>query len=74
MTADLDTTNKTVWVTLTSPIAAMPGTPVVLEDSAATTFAMLVADTAEAPKYKLAYAGTNPTVANLTTAASVTLS
>lgn len=74
VTADLDTTNKTLWVTLTSPIAAMPGTPVVLEDSAAAPFAMLVADTAEAPKYKLAYAGTNPTVANLTTAASVTLS
>ena len=74
VTADLDATNKTVWVTLTSPIAAMPGTPVVLEDSAATAFAMLVADTAEAPKYKLAYAGANPAVANLTTAASVTLS
>ena len=71
--ADLDATNKTVWVRLAKPIAAGPGTAVSLKDSAGTAFAMLVADTSEAPLYKLAFQGAAPVVANLTTAATVTL-
>ena len=71
--ADLDGTNKVLWVTLASPVAVAPGSKVVLTDNAATATPMTVADTAQAPLYKLAYATgvTAPDVAKLTTAATV---
>ncbi len=69
--ADRDTANKTVWVVLSKPIAVAPGSKVILTDSDALALACTIADTAEAPKYKLAYVGADPTVAKLTTAASV---
>ena len=73
VSTDADTTNKTIWVTLSAPIAVAPGSKVVLTDNGGTITPCTVADTASAPLYKLAYAAgvTNPVVANLTTAATV---
>ena len=75
VTADIDATNKALWVTLVAPVAVMPGSPVTLTDAQGSPakFAMLVADTAQAPKYKLVYTGTDPVYTNLTTAATVTV-
>ena len=73
LAADIDSTNSAVWVTLVSPVAVAIGSKVVLTATDSTKFAMSVADTAQAPMYKLTFQGAAPTVAQLTTVASVTV-
>ena len=68
---DIDATNKAVWVVLSAPIAVAPGSRVVLTDSAATVTPCTVADTSEAPRYKLTYVSAVLAAATLTTAATV---
>ena len=68
---DIDSTNSAVWVTLLAPIAVAIGTKVGVTGSDGTKFAMAVADTAQAPMYKLTFQGTAPTTAQLTSTATV---
>lgn len=70
---DNDTANNTVWVTLAKPVAVGPGSAVTLTGNGVAGVVMLVADTAGAPKYKLAYQGADPDISKYDTAATVTV-
>jgi len=70
---DLDAANNAAWVRLVKPIAVGIGSAVTVKDSAAVETPATIADTSEAPKYKVTWAAgvTDLVVANLTAAATV---
>ncbi len=70
---DIDAANNSAWLRLTKPIAVGIGSVVTVKDSAGVETPCTIADTSEAPKYKVTWVAgvTDLALADLTTAATV---